>query len=202
MPKNNTRNTKDVIISVALRLFSERGYEGVGIRDIAKEIGIRESALYKHFSSKQDIFDSILGDIEYRYQERFEEYVSEGKDTREELFRHSLSMFQFYLQTEYGSRFRRMLTAEQYRDSKAGDFFRDLILDDGLQYITKVFTKLIKEGVYVDADPAIMALQFYSPLYVLLCRYDNQPDKYEEAVALLEKHIMLFNNMYSRRISL
>ncbi|MDR2043282.1 MAG: TetR/AcrR family transcriptional regulator [Clostridium sp.] len=50
MPKNETRDTKEVILTVALKLFSERGYDGVGIRDILKEIGIRESALYKHYS--------------------------------------------------------------------------------------------------------------------------------------------------------
>ncbi|HBN81710.1 MAG TPA: TetR/AcrR family transcriptional regulator, partial [Ruminococcaceae bacterium] len=75
MPKNETRDTKEVILTTALKLFSERGYDGVGIRDIAKEIGIRESALYKHYSGKQDIFDSILKDVERRYQEEVSTFI-------------------------------------------------------------------------------------------------------------------------------
>ncbi|MER0286014.1 TetR/AcrR family transcriptional regulator [Clostridioides difficile] len=204
MPKNETRDTKKVILTVALRLFSERGYDGVGIRDISKEIGIRESALYKHYSGKQDIFDSILKDIERRYQEEVSTILPENmtnilsgeSDVREELFRISITMFNFYLKTEYGSQLRRMLTLEQYRTSEAGKFFRELIIDKGLDYISNVFTSLINDGVYIDADPMVMALQFYSPLYLLLSKYDNQPEKYEEAISFLERHITIFNKIY------
>ncbi|MDB3082966.1 TetR/AcrR family transcriptional regulator [Clostridioides difficile] len=204
MPKNETRNTKKVILTVALRLFSERGYDGVGIRDISKEIGIRESALYKHYSGKQDIFDSILKDIERRYQEEVSTILPENmtnilsgeSDVREELFRISITMFNFYLKTEYGSQLRRMLTLEQYRTSEAGKFFRELIIDKGLDYISNVFTSLINDGVYIDSDPMVMALQFYSPLYLLLSKYDNQPEKYEEAISFLERHITIFNKIY------
>lgn len=207
MPKNEKRDTKEVILTVALKLFSERGYDGVGVRDISKEIGIRESALYKHYSGKQDIFDSILKDIERRYQEEVSLFIpaesmakilSVESDVREELFRISITMFQFYLKTEYGSQLRRMLTMEQYRTSVAGKFFRKLIIDKGLDYISGVFTNLINDGVYVDADPMVMALQFYSSLYLLLCKYDNQPEKYEEALSFLEKHITQFNKTYLR----
>lgn len=207
MPKNEKRDTKEVILTVALKLFSERGYDGVGVRDISKEIGIRESALYKHYSGKQDIFDSILKDIERRYQEEVSLFIpaesmakilSVESDVREELFRISITMFQFYLKTEYVSQLRRMLTMEQYRTSEAGKFFRKLIIDKGLDYISGVFTNLINDGVYVDADPMVMALQFYSSLYLLLCKYDNQPEKYEEALSFLEKHITQFNKTYLR----
>lgn len=207
MPKNKTRDTKEVILTVALKLFSERGYDGVGIRDISKEIGIRESALYKHYSGKQDIFDSILKDIGRRYQEEVSTFIppesmanilSGESDVRAELFRISVTMFQFYLKTEYGSQLRRMLTMEQYRTSEVSKLFKELIIDKGLDYISGVFTHLINDGIYVDADPMVMALQFYSPLYLLLSKYDNQPEKYEEALSFLERHITTFNKIYLR----
>lgn len=207
MPKQEARDTKEVILTVALKLFSERGYDGVGIRDIAKEIGIRESALYKHYSGKQNIFDSILKDVERRYQEEVSTFIpprsmvnffSRESDVREELFRISVTMFQFYLTTEYGSQLRRMLTIEQYRTSDASKFFRELIINNGLDYISGVFTILINEGLYIEADPMVMALQFYSPLYLLLSKYDNQPERYEEALSFLERHITMFNQLYLR----
>jgi AcrR family transcriptional regulator len=207
MPKNKTRDTKEVILTVALKLFSERGYDGVGIRDISREIGIRESALYKHYSGKQDIFDSILKDIKRRYQEEVSTFIppesmanilSGASDVRAELFRISVTMFQFYLKTEYGSQLRRMLTMEQYRTSEVSKLFKELIIDKGLDYISGVFTHLINDGIYVDADPMVMALQFYSPLYLLLSKYDNQPEKYEEALSFLERHITTFNKIYLR----
>lgn len=207
MPKIETRDTREAILTVALKLFSERGYDGVGIRDIAKEIGIRESALYKHFSSKQAIFDSILEDVERRYRQEVsacgpardvEELLAGETDPREELFRTSVTMFQFYLTTAYGSQLRRMLIMEQFRTSQAGRFFHELIIERGLAHISGVFAELIRAGVYADADPMVMALQFYSPLYLLLSQYDGQPEQYEEALTLLKRHIAMFNTSHSK----
>ncbi|MEQ7030813.1 TetR/AcrR family transcriptional regulator [Enterococcus avium] len=206
MPRKAARDTKKLILQVALKQFSEKGFDGVGIRDIAKEIGIRESAIYRHYSGKQAIFDAIILDIEQRYQEETAEIDASkrldgflnAKDVREELIQMSFTMFQFYLETEYGSQLRRMLTIEQYRSSEISSFFRELVINNGLEYITQVFSQLIAEKVYLDADPEVMALQFYSPLYLLLTKYDNQPEKYEEALSFLEKHITQFNKIYLR----
>ena len=203
MPRKAARDTKKLILQVALKQFSEKGFDGVGIRDIAKEIGIRESAIYRHYSGKQAIFDAIILDIEQRYQEETAEIgaskrldgLLNAKDVREELIQMSLTMFQFYLETEYGSQLRRI---EQYRSSEISSFFRELVINNGLKYITQVFSQLIAEKVYLDADPEVMALQFYSPLYLLLTKYDNQPEKYEEALTFLEKHITQFNKIYLR----
>ena len=51
--------TKDLILTTALDLFSKKGFDGVSVRVIAKQVGVRESALYKHFKSKQEILDKI-----------------------------------------------------------------------------------------------------------------------------------------------
>ena len=53
-------NTKDNILNAALKLFSERGYEGASMSDIADLLGITKAALYKHYKSKQEILDSII----------------------------------------------------------------------------------------------------------------------------------------------
>ena len=52
--------TKERILEEALKLFSVSGFEGVTIRNIADAVEIRNSSLYKHFSSKQEIFDAIV----------------------------------------------------------------------------------------------------------------------------------------------
>ena len=43
--------TKDKILIEALSLFSVSGFSGVSVRDIAKAVGIRESAIYKHYKN-------------------------------------------------------------------------------------------------------------------------------------------------------
>ncbi|MBU5582537.1 TetR/AcrR family transcriptional regulator, partial [Enterococcus sp. S181_ASV_20] len=92
----------------------------------------------------------------------------------------------------------RQMCIRDSRSSEISSFFRELVINNGLEYIAQVFSQLIAEKVYLDADPEVMALQFYSPLYLLLTKYDNQPEKYEEALSFLEKHITQFNKIYLR----
>ncbi len=52
-------DTRERILEVAARLFSEQGFAGTSIRDIADELGVTKAALYYHFPSK----DAILGEL-------------------------------------------------------------------------------------------------------------------------------------------
>ena len=54
------KNTKERIFDVSIDLFSQYGYDGVSIRQIAKEVGIKESSIYNHYQSKESILESIL----------------------------------------------------------------------------------------------------------------------------------------------
>ena len=63
------RNTKKAVIYHALALFSDRGYDGVSMRDIASAVGIKAASLYNHFKSKEDIFMSIIDEMSKRYKE-------------------------------------------------------------------------------------------------------------------------------------
>lgn len=52
--------TKDMLRQEARRLFARHGYEGVSMRDIAQAVGIRQSAIYNHFPSKQDLLVDLM----------------------------------------------------------------------------------------------------------------------------------------------
>ena len=53
-------NNKEKIFQVSIDLFSKYGYDGVSVRQIAREVGIKESSIYNHYSSKQAILNRIL----------------------------------------------------------------------------------------------------------------------------------------------
>lgn len=54
------KNTKDKIIDVCIELFAEKTYGTVSLREIAREVGIKESTIYSHYSSKQEILEKII----------------------------------------------------------------------------------------------------------------------------------------------
>jgi len=49
------KSTKELILKASMELFSEYGYKAASVRKIAAKVGIRESALYNHFTNKEEI---------------------------------------------------------------------------------------------------------------------------------------------------
>ena len=54
------KSTKDCIFEAAVEFFSKQGYHGTSMRNLANAVGIKESSLYNHYSSKSSILDAIL----------------------------------------------------------------------------------------------------------------------------------------------
>ena len=53
------QNTRDRILDVALDLFTEQGFDGTSLREIAEQLGVTKAALYYHFESKDDILMAL-----------------------------------------------------------------------------------------------------------------------------------------------
>lgn len=53
-------NTKEKILMTALRLFARNGCEAVSVGDIAADLNMAKSALYKHYKNKRAVFDGIV----------------------------------------------------------------------------------------------------------------------------------------------
>lgn len=54
--------TRERIVSTALRLFAEKGFAAVGIREIASEVGLSSATLYHYMGSKDDMLQEIMTD--------------------------------------------------------------------------------------------------------------------------------------------
>ena len=196
--------TKEKIIFEALSQFSIRGYSSVSVRDIAYAVGIKESSLYNHFSNKQDIFNQIIVVCQERVTSqygllslqdtlkgKFEKYDRIEPDVLHSISR---SMFSFYASDDYLRMFRQMLTIEQYNNIELGKLYKDIFIDQAIQYQTSLFAYLMDTGAISKGQPKALALEFYSPIFLLLCRYDTLDD---EASRLLRIHIDHFIQKHS-----
>ena len=63
------RKTKDLILQTALKMFAQRGFSAVSLRDIAGALELTPPALYVHFRNKQDILETSLRQMEERDSE-------------------------------------------------------------------------------------------------------------------------------------
>lgn len=196
--------TKDKILIEALSLFSVSGFSGVSVRDIAKAVGIRESAIYKHYKNKQELFDTIVEVSAGRIDSLQEELISKFNHNvnTKEVFPISIiqeiycNIFLFYLTDDVLSKFRRMMTLEHLKDNELNRKFKDMFIEKTLSYQSEVFRNLINEGKVNGTNPDIMAIHFYSPIFMLFFRYDFEDDKIDDALNLIKKHIQEFFRLY------
>ena len=54
------KDTKERILSKALELFSQKGYDGTNIKEIMVSLGLVKTAMYRHFESKEEIWNTLL----------------------------------------------------------------------------------------------------------------------------------------------
>ena len=190
-------STKDRITEAALRLFSEKGYLGASLSDIAKQVGISKAALYKHFASKQEILDHIVARMDELDTERSQRFSMPGNELggtaaykeipAEKIRAYSKAQFLHWTEEEFPSRFRKMLTLEQYRDSGMAELYQKYLAGGPVEYMAAIFRKL------TDSDETAMqlALEFYGPMFLLYGLSDGGMDK-ARAMELLDDHVSRF----------
>ena len=118
-------DTRERILEAALELFAEKGYLGASMSDIANRLGITKGALYKHYTGKQEILDSIVQRMNQMDYERAEAY--EMPETQpdgfaeaylhtpvEKIRTYSMAQFDHWTKEAFSSNFRKMLTLEFY----------------------------------------------------------------------------------------
>ena len=72
--ESKEKNTKEKILEEALKLFAQSGYMGTSMNEIASRLGVTKAALYKHYSSKQEILEKIVEQMNRMDYERAAEY--------------------------------------------------------------------------------------------------------------------------------
>ena len=116
--------TKEKILDAALVSFAENGYKGTNLRDLAAGLGLSKSALYRHYESKEDIWNAVLDRMEAYYVARFgsPENTPPAPKSCDELLAMTMRMLDFTMHDQKVILTRRLLLTEQFRDERARRF--------------------------------------------------------------------------------
>lgn len=196
--------TKEKIIDKALKLFSQYGFDAVSVRDIAKEVGIKDSSLYNHFASKQEIFDTIVEVCFERAKNYFRQQqipFSIGEDVScfshcnfEDLVAKIVDTFRYFFEDEYNQMFRKLLLLSQFQSEKIQQIYRQLYFEYPVQFQSNLFAVLIQLGEFKKEDPYTMAMDFYGAIFMLLHTCDNL----EQAKPAIVAHLQQFVQHHKR----
>ncbi|MDO4836326.1 MAG: TetR/AcrR family transcriptional regulator [Clostridia bacterium] len=166
-------DTRERIMDTALTLFAESGYEAVSIRDVCREVGIKESSVYYHFKNKRDILDSLLN--------RFEDHVnallavfrsaSMTGETPPSFDWMDTYFFDQYLFDPFCNKLMRLMMIEQFHDEQIREAYERWLFTEPYRIETSAFLMLAKVGVIPEADAAQMGRNYYANITMLIFRH-------------------------------
>lgn len=196
-------NNREKIVSTAIQLIAEKGYDAVSIRQITGQVGIKESSFYNHFSSKKallvEIFNLLQKGLESSRTSKEEIEAKVKEMTLAEFMKYRLDKFLGGWSDQMAQQLWYVVSHQQYKDKKASA----LIVRESEKFIEMfetAFEMFMQEGKMKKENPRFLArLYGFSSraihldyTYRKFAGLETDPD-YKEMYLLAEN----FANQYS-----
>ena len=191
-------DTKERILDAALEMFSRNGYAGTNIRELSASLGLVKSGVYKHFESKEAIWNALLDKMIAYYEEHFgsAEHLPPVPDTLEELVRMTMQMVNITVRDERIVMTRKLLSIEQFRDERARELATKHFLTGLTDMFTRLFRGMMDKGLLRNDDPKMLAFAYIAPISALIHLCDREPEKTEETLEQIEAFSRHFVRTY------
>ncbi|MDD6036636.1 MAG: TetR/AcrR family transcriptional regulator [Lachnospiraceae bacterium] len=193
--------TKERILYAALNLISEKGYDGVGVDLIAENAELKGPSLYRHYKGKEDIFNSLIDLVISHYEEGFglKKKSGEFPKSMDELIENAMEKIKFTMHDDIVRKTRRILAMEQFRSKRLAELTTRYHLENLQEMYAGIFAELMEKGILKKDDPELLALEFVSPVTLLIHMYDRQPEREEEVLDKIRKHFEHFAKVYAEK---
>ena len=196
------KDTKERILATALDMFSQNGYAGTNIRELTASLGLVKSSMYRHFKSKEEIWNTLLDEMIAYYDERFgsPEHLPPVPEALEELVAMTMRMVNVTVHDEKIVKTRKLLMIEQFRDDRARDLATKHFLTGLRDMFTPIFRGMMDKGLIRKEDPAMLAFAYTAPISALIHLCDREPDKTEDALQQIEAFSRHFVKVYGHEV--
>ena len=191
-------DTKDRILEAALEMFSQNGYAGTNIRELSASLGLVKSGVYKHYESKEAIWNALLDQMIAYYADHFgsAEHLPPVPDSLEGLVTMTMHMVNITVHDEKIIMTRKVLTLEQYRDVRARELATKHFLTGLTEMFTRIFSGMMEKGLLREDDPEMLAFAYTTPISALIHLCDREPEKTADATAQIEAFSRHFIAIY------
>ncbi len=193
-------STRDKILDAALTLFAENGYDGTSVVQIANIVGIKAPSLYKHYKGKEEILNALIDSAEARYEEMFgsEKNIGGIPQSQEEFVKVTMERISFTMRDPVIRKTRMLLVQEQFRNERISEVTTRHQLDGVQRMFAKIIKGMMKEGIVIDDDPELLAVELTAPAVLEIARGDRRPHCEKECMESIERHIRHFCKIYMR----
>ena len=176
MPKENK---KEQIIREALKLFSEKGFAAVSMRDLAGSVGVSVSTIYHYYESKQALVRDMIAranELTAKARDSFFRILnSTEKVACEPFVRAGVMYVTAYLRHEQIDPLLRMLESERFHEPAAEKAWQQMMFADPIAHEAKVFELLAARGEIRETDADRLAGEYHG--IVMLGYFTGDTDR-------------------------
>ena len=192
------KDTRERILAAALEMFSQNGFAGTNIRELSSSLGMGKSSLYRHFESKEAIWNALLDEMIAYYDARFgsSEHLPPVPESLEGLVQMTMQMASLTIRDEKIVMTRKLLSIEQYRDERARDLATKHFLTGLTDMFTQLFSAMMDRGLLRRDDAKMLAFAYTAPISALIHLCDREPERTAEAMAQIEAFSRHFIKTY------
>ena len=192
------KETKERILNAALEMFSQNGYAGTNIRELTASLGLVKSSMYRHFESKEEIWNTLLDEMIAYYDEHFGSagHLPPVPDSLEGLVQMTMQMVNFTVHDEKIVMTRKVLTIEQFRDDRARALATRHFLTGLTDMFAGIFEGMRDKGLLRRDDAKMLAFAYTAPISALIHLCDREPEKTEDALKQAEAFSRHFVRVY------
>ena len=167
---------------------------------MAASLGLVKSGIYKHYESKEAIWNALLDRMIAYYGERFgsAEHLPPVPDSLEDFVSTTMRMVNLTIHDEQIVKTRKVLTLEQYRDERARDLATKHFLTGLTEMFTRIFSGMMDKGLLRRDDPEMLAFAYTAPISALIHLCDREPEKTEDAIKKIEAFSRHFIKIYGK----
>ena len=187
------KNTKEKILQKSLDLFVKKGFSGSSVRDIAKEVGIRESGIYNHFSSKQEILETIIKKLTAEPVAKIiltDELLDNIGKPETFIRDFARNIFEFW-QTENERSLIKLILSEQFHNMGKVEISLNSYYEEYFNITKMIFSELIKHKLFKKGNAEIFADNFLGFLFLMrLKNLDSSANK--EVIKKIDDHSKFF----------
>lgn len=187
--------TKERILETSLSLFADSGYEAVSIRDICKEVGIKESSIYYHFKNKREILDSLLCQFESHIRSLLAVFRSASVSQEQPVSFDWMNDYFFdqYLFDPFCNKLMRLMMIEQFHDERIRESYERWLFIEPCRIETSMFLTLVPLGILSEADAVQLGRDFFANITMLTykCLLNGELTQEKKEAFCAEAHVCL-----------
>lgn len=159
----SSEDRRKQLLENAVKLFSKHGFSGTRTKDIAAASGVSEGVLFRHFATKEDLYQAILDSYEAGASGNWVKEIKEPASRNDdEAFVRSL-VHQIFHSFREEPDFHRLMAYARLEGHSLVDIFHERMGLPTFGFVRSYIEQRQADGAFRQGDPALLAMFLFSP---------------------------------------